>query len=108
MKNEPLKYFEKILLLKRYSKQTINNYVSHLRMAQGFFNNKSFISITDKDWFNYIFHLVNTKNIAASTQRQVVGSLKLFYKEVYNQDRDFGQLVVTQRESKIPDVLTVD
>lgn len=52
--------------------------------------------------------MVNTKNIAASTQRQVVGSLKLFYKEVYNLDRDFSKLVVSQRENKIPDVLTVN
>ena len=108
MKNEPLIYFEKILLLKRYSKQTIDSYVSHLRMAQVFFDNKKFINISDKDWFNYVFHMVNTKHISASTQRQVVGSLKLFYKEVYNLDKDFSKFVVSQRENKIPDVLTVN
>jgi integrase/recombinase XerD len=108
MKIDPLAHFEKILFLKRYSKQTIDSYISHLRMAQGFFEDKNFNIITDKDWFNYVFHLVNTKNIAASTQRQVVGSLKLFYKEVYNLDRDFSKLVVSQRENKIPDVLTVN
>lgn len=107
MKNDPLIHFEKILLLKRYSKQTIDNYISHLRLAQVFFDNKNFTIISDKDWFNYIFHLVQTKNIAASTQRQVVGSLKLFYKEVYNLEKDFSQLVVSQRENKLPDVLTV-
>lgn len=108
MKIDPLLHFEKILFLKRYSKQTIDSYISHLRMAQGFFDNKNFTQISDKEWFNYIFHLVNTKKIAASTQRQVVGSLKLFYKEVYNLDKDFGKFVVSQRENKIPDVLTVN
>ena len=59
MKIEPLDHFEKILLLKRYSKQTIDNYVSHLRLAQVFFDNKNFTSISDKEWFNYLFHLVH-------------------------------------------------
>jgi site-specific recombinase XerD len=108
MKIEPLLHFEKILFLKRYSKQTIDSYISHLRMAKGFFDDKKFIQITDKEWFNYVFHLVNTKKIAASTQRQVVGSLKLFYKEVYNLDKDFSKFIVSQRENKIPDVLTVN
>jgi integrase/recombinase XerD len=108
MKNDPLVHFEKILLLKRYSKQTIDNYISHLRLAQVFFENKDFILISDKEWFNYVFHLVHTKNIAASTQRQVVGSLKLFYKEVYNLNKELDQLVVSQRENKLPDVLTVN
>jgi len=36
-----------------------------------------------------------------------VGSLKLFYKEVFGQDRDFSKLVISQRESQLPDVLTV-
>jgi site-specific recombinase XerD len=77
-------------------------------MAQVFFSNKKFVNISDKEWFNYIFHLVNTKKISASTQRQVVGSLKLFYKEVYNVKKDFSQLVVSQRENKIPEVLSVN
>jgi integrase/recombinase XerD len=43
-------------------------------LALVFFENKSFVSINEKDWFNYVFHLVSTKYIAASTQRQIVGS----------------------------------
>ena len=82
MKNE-LESFKEILQLKRYSKQTINSYLSNLKLALVFFENKSFVSINEKDWFNYVFHLVNTKYIAASTQRQIVGSINLFYKEMY-------------------------
>lgn len=106
MKSDPLKDFAKILLVKRYSKQTINSYLSHLRLAQVFFSYQSFLAITDREWFNYIFHLVNTKNIAVSTQKQIVGSLKLFYKEVYNIEKDFGKVIVSQRQNKIPEVLS--
>lgn len=43
MKIDPLAHFEKILFLKRYSKQTIDSYISHLRMAQGFLRIKILI-----------------------------------------------------------------
>jgi len=105
MKND-LNYFKEILQLKRYSKQTIDSYLSNLHLAQVHFNNKSFTNINEKEWFNYIFHLVNTKKIAVSTQRQVVGSINLFYKEVYDRELNLNQLRVSQRENKIPPILS--
>ncbi|MDB4087988.1 site-specific integrase [Flavobacteriales bacterium] len=105
MKNE-LEHFKEILVLKRYSKQTIDSYLSNLHLAQVFFNNKSFLTINEKEWFNYVFHLVNTKKIAASTQRQIVGSINLFYKEMYSKSLNLNQLSVSQRENKLPPVLS--
>ena len=107
MKNE-LESFKEILQLKRYSKQTIDSYLSNLKLAQVFFENKSFVSINEKDWFNYVFHLVNTKYIAASTQRQIVGSINLFYKEMYGKSLNLDQLNVSQRENKLPPVLSAN
>jgi integrase/recombinase XerD len=107
MKNE-LESFKEILQLKRYSKQTINSYLSNLKLALVFFENKSFVSINEKDWFNYVFHLVNTKYIAASTQRQIVGSVNLFYKEMYGKSLNLDQLNVSQRENKLPPVLSAN
>ena len=77
MKIEPLDHFEKILLLKRYSKQTIDNYVSHLRLAQVFFENKNFTSISDKEWFNYLFHLVHTKKNSCFYSKASCGELEI-------------------------------
>ena len=51
MKNE-LESFKEILQLKRYSKQTIDSYLSYLKLSQVFFENKSFVSIKEKDWLN--------------------------------------------------------
>ena len=50
-------------------------------------------------------YLVNIKGISASYQRQVVGALKLFYKEIHRRDIPFEYLKVTQRENKLPVVL---
>lgn len=104
--NNELESFKEILQLKRYSNQTIDSYLSNLKLAQVFFNNKSFLSINEKEWFNYVFHLVNTKKITASTQRQIVGSINLFYKEMYNKSLNLNQLSVSQRENKLPPVLS--
>ncbi len=98
--------FIKILELKRYSKQTINSYKSHLYLVHNHFNNKSFKAITDKELFEFIYYMVNIKKISASYQRQIVGSLKLFYIEIYNRAIPFEYLKVTQRENKLPVVLS--
>ena len=92
--------------LKRYSKQTIASYKSHLYMVQNHFNNKSFKTLTDRELFDFIYYLVDIKKISASYQRQIVGSLKFFYKEIYNRKIPFEYLKVTQYENKLPVVLS--
>lgn len=98
--------FIQILELKRYSKQTINSYKSHLLLVKSHFNDKAFKSISDKELFEFIYHLVNTKGISASYQRQLVGALKLFYHEIHNRTIPFEYLKVTQHENKLPVVLS--
>ena len=98
--------FVKILELKRYSRQTIISYKSHLIHVQKHFKNTSLKKISDKDLFEFVYHLVKVKGISASYQRQIVGSLKLFYKEIFNRAIPFEYLKVTQRERKLPLVLS--
>jgi len=98
--------FVRILELKRYSPQTINSYKGHLNMVSSYFKERPFKSISDKELFEFIYYLVNTKKISASYQRQIVGGLKLFYKEIYNRSIPFEYLKVTQREKKLPPVLS--
>jgi integrase/recombinase XerD len=98
--------FVKILELKRYSRQTIVSYKSHLIHVQKHFKNTSLKKISDKDLFEFVYHLVKVKGISASYQRQIVGSLKLFYKEIFNRAIPFEYLKVTQRERKLPVVLS--
>ena len=98
--------FVKILELKRYSRQTIVSYKSHLIHVQKHFKNTSLKKISDEDLFEFVYHLVKVKGISASYQRQIVGSLKLFYKEIFNRAIPFEYLKVTQRERKLPVVLS--
>ena len=98
--------FVKILELKRYSRQTINCYKGHLELTKNYFKKKSFKSLSDKELFEFVYYLVSTKEISASYQRQVVGALKLFFKEIHNREIPFQYLNVTQRENKLPVVLS--
>jgi len=98
--------FVRILELKRYSKSTIQNYQNHLKLAKLHFKDQHFREITDKQLFEFVYFLVNEKNISASYQRQVVGALKLFYRELYNRTIPFEYLQVKNREQKLPVVLS--
>jgi len=98
--------FIKILELKRYSKNTINSYHSHLRLAKLHFEGKKMKDISDRELFEFIYHLVNVKKISSSYQRQIVGALKLFYKEIYGRTIPFEYLKVQRREQKLPVVLS--
>jgi len=102
----PIQDFIKLLELKRYSNNTINSYQSHLKLAQLHFMGRNFVDLNDKELFEFIYHLVNIKKISASYQRQIVGALKLFYKEIYNKSIPFEYLKVQRHEQKLPVILS--
>jgi integrase/recombinase XerD len=62
--------------------------------------------ITDEQWFEFLYYMLSIKKISASYQRQIVGSIKLFYKEIYNRDIPLKYLKVSQFERKLPVVLS--
>lgn len=98
--------FVKILVLKRYSKNTITSYQSHLRLTKLHFRGKTMKEINDNELFHFIYYLVSTKKISSSYQRQIVGALKLFYKEIYDRSIPFEYLKVQRYEQKLPVVLS--
>ncbi|MFT4661221.1 MAG: integrase/recombinase XerD [Patiriisocius sp.] len=100
--------FVRILELKRYSRNTINSYQSHLRLAHGYFNHRDFKQIKDKELFAFIYHMVSIKKISSSYQRQIVGAFKLFYKEMYARSIPFEYLKIQRHEQKLPVVIGKD
>lgn len=103
---QPIESFIKILVLKRYSKNTINSYQSHLKLTKLHFEGRSFDQLKDQDLFEFIYHLVEVKKISSSYQRQIVAALKLFYKEIYHRTIPFDYLKVQRHEQKLPVVLS--
>ncbi len=103
---DPITDFVRLLEIKRYSKSTIDNYKSQLFFAKLFLKDKSFKNASDQDLFELIYYLVHIKKISASYQRQIVGSLKLFYKEIFKRDIPFEYLKVSRAEKKLSVVLS--
>jgi len=103
---QSIKDFVKILVLKRYSENTINSYQSHLKLTKFHFEGKNLQEIKDNELFEFIYHLVNVKKISSSYQRQIVGALRLFYKEVHNRSIPFEYLKIQRHEQKLPVVLS--
>lgn len=53
-----------------------------------------------------LYHFVQIKKISQSYQRQIIGGLKLFYKEIYQRNIPFEYLKVARRERKLPVILS--
>ena len=52
-------------------------------MAQQYFN-QSLNKIDETELHKYFYHMVHTKKISYSYQKQIAMGLKLYYKEIFN------------------------
>lgn len=74
--------FVKILQVKRYSKNTIERYSSIVKMAKHFFK-KPLNKIDETELHMYFYHMVYTKKVSYSYQKQIAMALKLYYKKFH-------------------------
>ncbi len=100
-----IEQFIKLLKIKGYSKSTIGNYTSQLRLYQMVFDVKDFSVLTNKSILDNGFKLLTQKQMAYSTQKQFIGALTLFYKEMFQRLINLNTLRPTRKPDKIPPVL---
>jgi len=84
--------FKQLLTIKRYSPRTIETYTNALRQFLTFFHPKSPESIDVKEIEAFISEQVTRNGISASYQKQLVGSIKLLYNEVYRRNLSLNYL----------------
>ncbi len=96
--------FTQLLFIKRYARSTIKSYKTALLQ---FFAQLSIPieKVGAKEVQAYLHQKVNT-GIAFSSQKQIVGAIKLFYKEMYNRHLPIDYLYPDRREQKQPVVLS--
>lgn len=97
--------FVKILEVKRYSKNTISSYVMVVQMAQQYFN-KSLNKVDETELHKYFYHMVHTKKVSYSYQKQIAMGLKLYYKEVFNTSINLEFLFPKRKPEKLPVILS--
>lgn len=103
-----LEKFKTILQIKRYSKSTVDSYCGFLKLFQENFNytDEHLDRLEDRDILNSVYKLIKEKKYSISSQKQLIGSISLFYKELQRRTVDFSMLYPTRNNNFLPTVLS--
>lgn len=101
-----IEQFAAMLKTKRYSYKTIKTYTNALKQFFIFFKLENPESVTPKMIENYICQKVNENSLSASYQKQLVGAIKFFYREVLNTELPIDHIYPKCKETKLPVVLS--
>lgn len=99
---------EQVLLLKRYSHNTVKTYIKAFRQFILFYNDRKPSSLTRADIDAFIVHQIKTKGISESHQNQILSAIKMFYEAVLGQSEKVRDLIRPKQSSKLPHVLTAE
>ncbi len=97
---------EQVLLLKRYSQNTIKTYLKAFRQFILFYDDQKPSSLGRADIDSFIVHQIKTKNISESHQNQILSAIKMFYEAVLGQREKVRDLIRPKTPLKLPHVLT--
>lgn len=100
--------FKTILELKRYSKNTIDTYLSFLKLFTVTFDytDEHLEKLEDRDILNSIVKIVKSKNYGISSQKQLIGAISLLYKELFKRTIDFSMIYPSRKTENLPTVLS--
>ena len=101
----PEAYLNKLKVM-RYSQSTVNVYTHFFRAFIQYYHDKPLDSITKEEIQQYLLHLIRTKNIAVSTQNQVINAIKFYYEQVNSLERTYYFIDRPKKELKLPKVLS--
>ena len=101
----PKEYVE-TLKFGRYSENTIQTYTSLFSMFIGHFPNRKLEEITKTEIEGYIYELIDKRDIAISTQNQIINAIKFYYEKVLGGDREVYDIKRPRKENRVPVVLS--
>ncbi len=87
----------------RYSKSTVDTYLSCLLFFDNYFNG-DVESLTKKEIEQYQYQLVKL-NYSRSTQNQHINAIKFYYEKVLKRNRETYYIDRPRKDRKLPDVL---
>lgn len=100
-----IEQFAKLLKIKGYSVNTITSYCNHLRLYQQIFSVEDWQCVGNKELLNCGFEFISKKQMAYQTQKQFIGAVTLFYKEMFGRIVNLNTLRPIRKPSKLPVVL---
>jgi integrase/recombinase XerD len=99
LNNKIINICEKKLIYFNYSKNTINNYIHHIKLFLVYLNNKQISHVNSFDFQNY---LDNYKFSSVSQQNQVINSIKFLYEKVLDKKYEKVNFKRPRKEVKLP------
>ncbi len=92
--------------LRNYSHKTIKAYRSCIRSLVRYAAPKHPRDLTNEDLRNYLIHLIEKEEYAASTINQVINALRFLYVDLYKRTMQLGDLPRPKKERTLPEVLS--
>lgn len=94
------------LVIRNYSKQTIESYLSAINQFASWLIQEKVTQVNDEIVEKYLYHLKRGKKRSISSMKQAVASLKFIFSEVLNKDIPPALNIRFRKEEKIPVVLS--
>jgi integrase/recombinase XerD len=107
MRNDLETRFVNYMLLHRYSKETIRNYLRAVNHLAGYYK-KSPDQLGAEEIQAYLVHLIKEKKLNWGTCNNIYSALACFYKRLLERDKTSFKLPPMQRISTLPQVLSVE
>ncbi len=99
-------YFKLWMEQKRYSPQTVKNYLGQLIQFLTYHQPKNYKELTVEDVERYNHEVIVKHGLSISFQKGMVGSIKLFYSTIQGSKMNLDKLQRPFSESKLPDVFS--
>ncbi len=103
---EALDYYKLWMEQKRYSPETVKNYLNQLLQFFRYFQPRTYKELSVEDVEKYNHAVIISNNLSVSFQRGLVGAIKLFYAQCSKTQMDIVKLQLPFQESRLPDVLS--
>lgn len=107
-KQEIIEKFRQKLIIENYSQQTINNYVSAIRLFLEYLSKLTVKEVSDKEIQDYLFYCKTERKYSFSSIKQVVASIGYLYKKVFNKPAPDALHIELRKPTVLPAVLSVE
>ena len=106
-KHKALTEFENHLILKRYSKKTIEVYTEQIRQFFSYFPTIAPSDLNDENVKDYMLFLLQKKNISFSRQKQVISAIKFYFEKILRREtKKYFFKIPPNKRRKLPVVLS--
>lgn len=103
---DALNALEQKLVLKSYSKSTINVYKKMFTIFLSKFMNQNLNEVTKEQIEGFIYELIKKNNISEGYQNQIINAIKAYYEHVLGLPREYYEIQRPKKSVSLPNVLT--